>query len=98
MKRIIYFIVAIAAVAFGVTFAVRNSQLVEVGYYFGLGWNGPLSLALITTFVFGVILGYVASLRTVVRLQRQLVHARKEIRSIEQEVRNLRALPIKDVL
>jgi len=42
--------------------------------------------------------GYLASLRMVVRMQRQLVQARKEIRQIEQEVINLRALPIKDVI
>jgi putative membrane protein len=98
MKRFIYLAVALAAIFFGITFAVRNGQPIEVSYYFGLGWSGPLSLALITTFTLGVGIGYVASLRTVVRLQRQLVQARKEIRSVEQEVRNLRALPIKDVL
>jgi putative membrane protein len=98
MKRIIYLAVAIAAVFFGITFAIRNNQPVEVSYYFGLGWSGPLSLALIVTFTFGVLLGYVASLRTLVRMQRSLVQARKDIRSVEQEVRNLRALPIKDVL
>jgi putative membrane protein len=34
----------------------------------------------------------------VIRMQRQLVQARKEVRQIEQEVMNLRALPIKDVI
>jgi putative membrane protein len=43
-------------------------------------------------------LGYLAALRTVLRLQRELVRARREIRAVEQEVANLRALPIKDVV
>lgn len=98
MKRIFYLVAALVAVFFGTTFAIRNNQVVQVSYYFGHEWSGPLSVALLATFIIGVVLGYVASLRTVVRMQRQLVHARKEIRSVEQEVRNLRALPIKDVL
>ncbi len=98
MKRILYIAVAIAAILFGITFAIRNNQAVEVSYYFGIGWNGPLSLALIASFCFGVLLGYIASLRTLVHMQHNLVQARKDIRSVEQEVRNLRALPIKDVL
>ena len=55
-------------------------------------------LALLATLALGVVIGYLASLRMVVRMQRQLVQARKEIRQIEQEVINLRALPIKDVI
>jgi putative membrane protein len=98
MKRIVYLAAALAAVFFGTTFAIRNNQVVQITYYFGHEWSGPLSVALLVTFMLGVALGYVASLRTVVRMQRQLVNARKEIRSVEQEVRNLRALPIKDVL
>jgi len=98
MKRIIYMILAILVLLVGVAFAIQNKQMVELNYYFGLKWSGPLSLALLTSFAIGVVAGYVASLRMVVRMQRQLVQARKEIRHIEQEVINLRALPIKDVI
>ncbi|MHB8742030.1 MAG: LapA family protein [Sulfuricaulis sp.] len=96
MKRIVYTVLAILVVLFGMAFAIQNSQVVDLKYYFGLKWSGPLSLALLTTFTLGVLAGYLASLRMVVRMQRQLVQARKEIRLIEQEVINLRALPIKD--
>ncbi|MCR4348045.1 MAG: LapA family protein [Sulfuricaulis sp.] len=98
MKRIIYTILAILILLIGIAFAIQNKQLVELNYYFGLNWSGPLSLALLTSFAIGVVAGYIASLRMVVRMQRQLVQARKEIRHIEQEVINLRALPIKDVI
>jgi len=98
MKRIIYTILAILAVLIGIAFAIQNQQAIELNYYFGLKWSGPLSLALLTSFAIGVVAGYLASLRMVVRMQRQLVQARKEIRHIEQEVINLRALPIKDVI
>lgn len=98
MKRIFYIVLAVLTALLGITFAFQNQQLIEVRYYFGLSWRGPLSLALLATLAGGVVLGYLASLRTVLRLQRELVRARREIRSIEQEVANLRALPIKDVV
>ena len=98
MKRLFYVVLAILVVLIGIAFAIQNKQIVEVNYYFGLKWSGPLSLVLLTVFTLGVIIGYIASLRMVVRMQRQLVLARKEVRQIEQEVINLRALPIKDVI
>lgn len=98
MKRIFYTILAILVLLIGIAFAIQNGQMVELNYYFGLKWSGPLSLALLTAFAIGVVAGYLAGLRMVVRMQRQLVQARKEIRQIEQEVINLRSLPIKDVI
>jgi lipopolysaccharide assembly protein A len=98
MKRIFYLVVIVITLVFGITFAIKNHQDVELVYYFGLQWRGPLSLALLTVLAIGVVVGYLAALRMVIRMQRQLVHARKEIRQIEQEVMNLRALPIKDVI
>lgn len=98
MKRIFYTIVVVVTLLIGITFVFQNRQLIDLHYYFGIQWTGPLSLALLTTLALGVAVGYLAGLRMVIRMQRQLVQARKEIRQIEQEVINLRALPIKDVL
>lgn len=98
MKRLFYLIVIVVTLLFGASFAFQNRQEVEIAYYFGLSWRGPLSLALLATLTIGVAVGYVAGLRMVLRMQRQLVQARREVRQIEQEVANLRALPIKDVI
>lgn len=98
MKRILYLIVIVVTLLFGITFALQNRQEVELAYYFGLRWRGSISIALLAALALGVAIGYVASLRMVIRMQRQLVQARKEVRQIEQEVMNLRALPIKDVI
>ena len=98
MKRLFYLVVVVVTLLFGITFAFQNRQDVDLGYYFGLEWHGPLSLALLSALVIGILIGYLASMRVVFRMQRQLVQARKEIRQIEQEVMNLRALPIKDVI
>jgi putative membrane protein len=98
MRRVFYVVVAIVVALFGISFAFQNRQTVDVNYYFGLSWNGPLALALFGAVAVGVVIGFLASLRTVLRLQRQATTARNEIRQVEQEVRNLRALPIKDVI
>jgi|SRR5690606_13048136 putative membrane protein len=98
MKRVFYLLVIVVALLFGVTFVLQNRQEVSLAYYFGLSWRGPISLALLAALALGVVLGYLASLRMLLRMQRQLVQARKEVRQIEQEVVNLRALPIKDVV
>ena len=98
MKRTFYVLLAVVVLIAGITFALHNRQIVEINYYFGMRWGGPLSLALLATFALGVVTGYLAGLRMVVRMQRQLVQARKEVRQVEQEVTNLRALPIKDVI
>ena len=98
MKRLLYFIVVGVTILFGVTFAYLNREDIDLTYYFGLHWRGSLSIALLATLTVGVVVGYLAGLRMVLRMQRQLVQARKEVRQIEQEVMNLRALPIKDVI
>ena len=98
MKRFLYTFVAIIMLVVGLGFAYKNAQLVSVDYYFGLHWEGPLSLLLLSTMTLGVLLGLLVGFSMYVRMQRQLVRARREIRDIEQEVQNLRALPIKDVL
>ncbi len=98
MKRVSYLIVIVVTLLFGITFAFQNRQDVELAYYFGLHWRGSISLALLAALAIGIGVGYLASLRMVIRMQRQLVQARKEVRQIEQEVMNLRALPIKDVI
>ncbi len=98
MKRFLYAFVAIVVLVLGLGFAYKNAQIVNVDYYFGLHWEGSLSLLLLSTMTLGVLLGLMVGLGMYVRMQRQLVRARREIREIEQEVQNLRALPIKDVL
>lgn len=98
MKRAIYIISVLLALLFGVTFAFHNRQAVEIAYYLGFQWQGPLSLALLAALAVGIVIGYLASFQAVVRMQRQLVRTRKELRDVEQEVQNLRALPIKDVV
>lgn len=98
MKRILYVVVGVLLFLLGISFAYKNADVVELRYYFGLSWAAPLAVMALVAFALGVGAGFLASLRMVVQMQRQLVQARKEVRQIEQEVINLRSLPIKDVL
>lgn len=98
MTKLVYGLIAILVLLFGFTLAFQNRHAVDLNYYFGLHWHGPLVWILLWTFTLGAVIGFLGSLRMVMRMQRRLVQARKELRRMDQEVTNLRALPIKDVL
>ncbi len=98
MKRYFYIFIALIAVFVGLTFALKNNQIVALIYYFGLHWTAPLSMMLLISFALGAVCGYVANFATLRRVRRALAKARKDIRQVEQEVLNLRSLPIKDVV
>lgn len=97
MKRFMYGVLVVIVILIGVTFTTKNAQMVEFNYYFGIHWNAPLSFMLLTTFTIGIAFGMFASLAMLARMQRQLLQVRRESRQLEQEVNNLRALPIRDV-
>ena len=98
MKRLMYSVVILWMVLVGITFTTKNAQMVELNYYFGIHWVTPLSFMLLTAFTVGIAFGVLASLAMLARMQRQLLQTRRETRQLEQEVNNLRALPIRDVL
>lgn len=97
MKRFMYGVMVIIVILVGVTFTTKNAQMVELNYYFDIHWTTPLSFMLLTTFTVGIVFGVFASLAMLARMQRQLLQVRRESRQLEQEVNNLRALPIRDV-
>ena len=96
MRRLLYSVVTLIVVLLGVTLSYKNAQVVEFNYYFGIHWVTPLSFMLLTVLTVGIVLGFLVSLAMVARMQRQLLKARRESRALEQEVHNLRALPIRD--
>ena len=58
MKKLFYITLITAVALFGLTFSYQNHQTVEVDYYFGLHFEGPLPLLLFITFALGLGLGY----------------------------------------
>lgn len=95
MTRVIGLIFILVVLVFGLTFGIMNAESVQIDYYFGMG-EMPLSLILVIAFVVGALFGAVVNAGMILKLKRQIFKLRKEVRVTEKEVRNLRALPIKD--
>lgn len=93
--KVISFLFLIAVVVLGVTFAVLNAGAVEINYYFGAR---KVSLSLLLAYALGVgmLVGFLASLSSLIRLKKDNVKQKKTIKDIKQEVDNLRSIPIKD--
>lgn len=97
MKRLFYALLAVAVLLLGVTFTLKNSQLVEINYYFGIHWEASLAFMLLIVLTIGIVLGFFVSVGILARMQRQLGQARRENRKMELDLHNLRTLPIRDV-
>ena len=53
-------------------FALRNTDVVTVRYYFGGEWQTPLVFALLVAFCVGVAVGLMATLTQLVRQRREI--------------------------
>jgi len=96
VSRVFYLTLFLVVLLLTIGFTLKNQHSVEVHYFFDLHWISPLGVLLLLTLSVGAILGIVLSSVWVVRTKRQVSRARRKFRKIEQEVANLRALPIKD--
>ncbi|HEB99133.1 MAG TPA: LapA family protein [Thiotrichales bacterium] len=95
MFRALSFLALAALVILGLVFAVLNAQTVELDYFLGKA-EVPLALTLVLTLAGGALLGMLFSFGLVVRLKREILRLRRKAQLAEQEVANLRAIPIKD--
>lgn len=96
MKRLFYAVLATTVLLIGVTFALKNSQVVELNYYFGIHWEASLAFMLLIVVTVGIVLGFFVSVGMLARMQRQLAQAQRDIQKMEQDMHSLRALPIQD--
>jgi lipopolysaccharide assembly protein A len=62
-------------------FAVRNTDPVTVRFYLDSYWEGPLVLALLAFFAFGVACGVLACTTRLLRQRREIVRLKRELRS-----------------
>ena len=94
MRYIIY-LFWIIVVLIGVTFASLNPQTLSINYYVNTALI-HLPILLLMTLVLGAWLGMVALLPSFVRAKNTSRRLKQKVKQIEQEVQNLRAIPIKD--
>lgn len=93
--KYVFFIFWILVIIIGITFASLNSHTVTINYYVNEA-TIHIPILLLITLVAGVLLGIIAMLPTLVRSKRGSRRLKHRIKQIEQEVNNLRAIPIKE--
>lgn len=76
-------------------FTLLNGEPVSVNYYLG-EVQAPLALVIILALVSGAILGLISSVIVIMATRHEVSKLRREIKHTEQELMNLRTLPIKD--
>lgn len=93
--RYFSYVIIIILILLGITFAVLNSDTVTVHYYSG-EQALPLSLLMAISFAIGIIIGVLVMLPKVWRLRLERRRLRKKLNHAEQEIENLRQMPVKD--
>jgi len=89
----IFFIVVILLLV--ALFTSLNADPVSLNYYLDKV-EQPLALILVATFVVGALIGLLSSVVVILSARREVSKLRKQIKQTEQEVLNLRSIPIKD--
>lgn len=93
--RILGYVIIIILLVLGITFALLNATQVPFHYYLGVK-TLPLSLLIALSFLLGLLLAFLVMSISVIRLKSQKRGLKKRLRTVEQELNNLRALPMKD--
>ncbi len=93
--RIIKLLFFLFLILLGSAFAVMNTESIHINYYFG-EFELPLPLVLIATLGIGALLGVLATLGSLLRLKHRNAELRRKVSLAQEEVKNLRAIPIKD--
>ncbi|MFW2437958.1 MAG: lipopolysaccharide assembly protein LapA domain-containing protein [Arenicellales bacterium] len=96
MKLFFYLLLFIAVVAFGLTFSLKNPQLVELNYYPDIAISAPLVIVLLVTLLLGMLIGILTTLMRQIRKRRELQRAKKEIEKLNKELQQQSPLPVKD--
>lgn len=93
--RILTYLFLIVLILFAFTFAVLNAEPVSINYYLGKT-QLPLSLLLILSFILGGLFGLLTAFTIYVKLKYTNRRLKHRLKLVEEELINLRALPLKD--
>lgn len=95
MKRLLLLILFFVLFALGISFAVHNAEPVQINYYFG-SKVAPLSLVIVIALAAGAVLGVITSVVMVFGQRRKVSRLQRKLSMCEQELRNLRQIPVRD--
>ncbi len=93
--RIFSYIVWIVLIIVGASFAILNSQTLPLNYFVGKT-TIYFPLLFLLLLLFGAMLGVLALLPFLIRNKAKIHRLKHKMKTLEQEVTNLRAIPIKD--
>ncbi|NHQ85319.1 LapA family protein [Iodobacter fluviatilis] len=62
-------------------FAMHNAEPVVLKFFLGYFWQAPLALLLLVFFVVGAVFGLLAAFSKIIRLRREVVGLKKELRA-----------------
>lgn len=95
MRFFLISILLAIAVIFGIVFTVFNADKVPVDIYFHQ-YELPLATVVFLAVLLGVLLGFMMAMTMLLKKQGELARLKRRFSSLEQEVDNLRKIPIKD--
>ena len=75
---------------------MRNPENILVNYYFGFEQSLPLVVVVLVPFIIGLLVGALFMSMALFKNKRSLKRTQKDLAKVEQEVSNLRAMPIND--
>jgi len=95
MARLVSAFIILLVLLLVLFFTILNGEPVTVNYYLG-EIDAPLALVIILSLASGAVLGLIFSLFAIMSARHEVSKLRREIKHTEQELMNLRTLPIKD--
>lgn len=95
MKRLFLLILFFVLFALGISFAVHNAEPAQLDFYFGT-LVAPLSLIVVFALAAGAFLGVLTSVVLMFGQRRKVSRLQRKLTLCEQELRNLRQIPVQD--
>ena len=93
--KIFNYAIILCIIILGITFSILNAEPVVLHYYVG-NRQLPLSLLLVCGFVLGLMCGMLIMSIKLMRAKAKTRSIRKKLKLAEQEVVNLRVIPVQD--
>lgn len=94
MKRVAIIILLLLTAIIGVVLANLNAGEVSFNYYFS-SITLPLAVLLFLVLTSGALVGVLLSLALVLRVRNEKARINRRLKMCEQEIKNLREIPIK---
>lgn len=93
--KIYSYVFILLLILIGITFSLLNAQRVVLHYYFGQK-EWPFSFFLVLSFGFGIFVGWLSMLVRWLSLKSHDRKLSKQLKVAQQELDNLRIVPIKE--